>query len=54
MMSEIMVNISSGNVLLPVRQQAITWTNADLLTILKNMILFKEIVFENNVWKLPS
>ena len=29
MATEIWVNIGSGNGLLPVRQQAITWTNVD-------------------------
>ena len=34
MASQIRVNIGSGNGFSPVQQQAITWTNAELLTIL--------------------
>ena len=33
MASDVLVNIDSGNVLMPVRRQAITWTNDDLLSI---------------------
>ena len=48
----------SGNGLSPVRRQAITWTNADLLSIeplganneIKNYSFIHKNIFENVVW----
>ena len=45
-MQDILVNIGSGNGLVPVRRQAITWINADLLTIRPLETNFSEILIK--------
>ena len=43
MASDVLVNIGSGNGLSPVRRQAITWTNAGLLSLWHSRINLSEI-----------
>ena len=43
---EVLVKIGSGNGLAPIRRQAITWTNTDLLSIPPQGTYFNEMLFE--------
>ena len=48
------VNIDSGNGLAPVRRQAITWTNADLLSIGPLGTNFSEILIEIHIFSVKK
>ena len=49
-----LVRIGSGNGLLPVQPQAITWTNADLLQIGPLVTNFSEILIEIQTFSLKK
>ena len=50
MASDILVIIGSGNDLAPNKSQAITWTNAELVSVRPYETYFNEIIFLN--WKV--